>query len=159
MRLVALLVLVLLGCAHTPGPPPGPRPLRVGAPLGRGEARLTVALRYEPTGARSLVLLVDLAANDAASVGPVAIGVIPDGLEIDGPATWLGEVAAGAQKPLRFPMRLVADKVGRITLTYGVVSQEYIKLYEFRFLSEDAGLRACQSSEAACRQPGEPAPD
>ena len=159
MRLAAILMLVLLGCAHSPAPPPGPRPLGGGGTLIRGDATLAVGLRYEPTGARSLVLLVELAAKGTGSVGPVTVGVMPSGLEVDGPATWTGEVTAGARQELRFPLRLVAAKVARVTVTFGLVGASAVQVHEARFLSEDEQLRACQASEEACREPGEAVPD
>lgn len=158
MRLTAVLVLLALGCAHSPAPPPGPRPLGGDASLMRGDATLAARLRYEPTGARGLVLLVDLEAKGTGSVGPITVGVAPGGFEVDGPSTWNGEVAAGARQELRFPLRLVADKLARVTVTFGMVGAEAVKLHEARFLSEDGEIRACQVSEEACREPGEAAP-
>jgi len=159
MRLAAVLMVVALGCAHSPTPPPGPRPLGGGGSLMRGDATLAVSLRYETADARSLVLLVELAAKGAGSVGPVTVGVMPHGLEVDGPATWTGEVTAGARQELRFPLRLVATSVARVTVTFGMVGASAVQVHEARFLTEDDQLRACQASEEACREPGEAAPD
>lgn len=158
MRLVAVLMLLTLGCAHSPAPPPGPRPLGGDANLMRGDATLAARLRYEPTDARSLVLLVDLEGKGTGSVGPIAVGVAPDGFEIDGPSTWTGEVAAGARQELRFPLRLIADKFASVTVTFGMVGAEAVTLHEARFLREDDEIRACQASEEACRGPGEAPP-
>lgn len=158
MRLVAVLMLLTLGCAHSPAPPPGPRPLGGDANLMRGDATLAARLRYEPTGARSIVLLVDLEARGAGSVGVVEVEVAPGGFAVDGPAKWTGEVAAGARQEVRFPLRLVANKVARVTVTFGMVGAEAVKLHEARFLREDDEIRACQVSEEACREPGEAPP-
>ncbi len=159
MRLAAVLMVVALGCAHSPAPPPGPRPLGGDASLMRGDATLAARLRYEPTGARSLVLLVELVGKGIGSVGPITVGVAPAGFEVDGPSTWTGEAAAGARQELRFPLRLVADKFARVTVTFGMVGAEVVKLHEARFLGEENEIRACQASEEGCRAPGEAAPD
>jgi hypothetical protein len=159
MRLALLAVSLVLGCAHSPAPPPGPRPLGSDASLARGEATLSVRFGYEVASARSLALLVDLDAGGAGSVGMVEIAIAPEGFTIDGPARWSGELTAGAGKQLRFPLRMIADRVARVTITHGIAGAPANDPVVFRFLVEDEQLRACQASEEACKEPGStPAP-
>ena len=160
MRLARLFAVILvLGCAHSPAPAPGPRPLGGNADLARGEARLSVRFSYEVASAHSLALLVDLDASGTGSVGTVEIAMVPDGFTIGGPARWSGELAAGNGKQLRFPLHVIADKVARVTITHGIAGAPANDPVVFRFLVEDDEIRACQASEEACKEPGSsPAP-
>jgi hypothetical protein len=160
MRLARLFAaLLVLGCAHSPAPPPGPRPLGGDASLARGAARLSVRFSYEVASARSLALLVDLDASGTGTVGTVEIAMVPEGLTIAGPASWSGEVVAGTGKQLRFPLQLITDKVARVTITHGIAGAPANDPVVFRFVVEDEEIRACQASEEACKEPGaNPAP-
>ena len=152
MRLACLLAALLtLGCAHSPAPPPGPRPLGGDANLMRGDATLAVRLRYEVASARSIVLLIELAGSGSGSVGAVEVELAPDGFALDGPATWTGEVAAGRREDLRFPLTLTAGKLGRVTVTQGIVGAPANDPVVLRFVIEDDEIRACQASEEACQ--------
>ena len=155
MRLARLFAaLIVLGCAHSPAPPPGPRPLGSDASLVRGEATLSVRFSYEVATARSIALLVDLDAGGTGSVGAVEIAMVPEGFTVGGPARWTGEIAAGSGKQLRFPLQVIADKVARVTITHGIAGAPANDPVVFRFLVEDEEVRACQPSEEACKEPG-----
>ncbi len=160
MRLASFFSLSLLaasGCAHSPTPPPGPRPLGMDSNLVRGDATLAVHFRYEVTTARDVVLLVDLDAGGTGSVGAVELAVVPEGLTLTGAGTWSGELAAGTTQELRFPLHAEADGVTRVTITHAIAGAAASDPVIVRFLIGEE-TRACQASEEACKMPGDPAP-
>lgn len=155
MRLISLLaVLLVVGCAHSPPPPPGPRPLGMDASLVRGQATLAVRFRYEVVASREVALLVDLEAGGAGSVGTLDVKVVADGLTVAGPATWNGEVAAGTTTALRFPLQATRDGLARVTITHGLAGAVASDPVVVRFLVSADEIRACQASEEDCKDPG-----
>ena len=156
MRLALLALLTVLGCAHSPAPAPGLRPLGKDFNLVRGEATLAVRLRYQVTAPRSVTLQVDLVAGGTGSVGPVEVKVAPEGLTLEGPDTWTGEAAAGTTTAARFALSAATDRAGRVTVSHTIAGAPASDPVVVRFLFSDDETRACQASEEACRMPGDP---
>lgn len=154
MRLLWLLPpLLVLACAHSPEPPPGPRPLGMNASLVRDDATLDLRFRYEVAADRTLTLLVDLAAAGAGSVGPVRIDVRAEGLELVGDPSWTGELVAGTHEIRRFVLRPQANGVGHVTVEYSPVDAATREQVALKFLISAEELRPCQAADEACKPP------
>lgn len=151
MRLSLLLpILALFACAHSPAPPPGPRPLGMDGSLMRGEATLGLRFRYEVVTARELTLLVELGAAGSGSVGPVRVAVQAEGFEVVGEPGWSGELVAGVSETRRFVLRPRADGVGRVTIEYGLADAAALEQVPLRFLTTPEQIRPCQAADEAC---------
>ena len=154
MRLTLLLApLLALACAHSPAPPPGPRPLGMNASVARDDATLDLRFRYEVAADRTLTLLVDLVATGEGSVGPMRVDLRADNLEVTGGAGWSGELVAGAQATERFLLRPQAHGVGVATVEYGPADAATRELVVLRFLVTADELRPCQAADEACKAP------
>lgn len=152
MRLASLcLAALLLGCAHSPEPPPGPRPLGNDATLMHGEASLAVRFSYEVGADRGLTLLIDLTASGTGSVGTVELAVASQGFVVDGAATWSGEVPAGTRTTQRVLLRPGADGVGTIEVRHGITGAPANDPVVFRFLIDSEQIRPCQPADEACK--------
>ena len=154
MRLPWLLSpLLALACAHSPEPPPGPRPLGMNASLARNDATLDLRFRYEVATDRTLTLLVDLAAAGSGSVGPVRVDVRAKNLELVGDPVWSGELVAGTQATPRFMLRPQANGVGDVTVEYGPVDATTREQVALKFLISAEQVRPCQAADEACKAP------
>lgn len=157
MRLSLLPLLAVLACAHSPAPPPGPRPLGHDASLARNKATLDLRFRYEVTAVRELTLLVELGAAGTGSVGPVRLLVQPGGFELVGEAgrtgEWTGELVAGVKETRRFVLHPRADGVANVTIEYGLVDAGALEQVPLRFLITPEQIRPCQAADEACGAP------
>lgn len=151
--LPGLAVFAVLACAHSPAPPPGPRPLGMDASLARSEATLDLRFRYEVTSARELTLSIELGAAGTGSVGPVRVAVRSEDLEVVGESSWTGELVAGVKETRRFVLRPRADGVGRVTIEYGLADAATPEQVPLRFLSTPEQIRPCQSADEECDAP------
>jgi hypothetical protein len=148
--LLSLPLLALLACAHSPAPPPGPRPLGMDGSLLRGEARVDLRFRYEVVAPRELTLLVELGATGSGSVGAVRVAVEAEGFEVVGDPSWTGELVAGVKETRRFVLRPRADGVGTLTIAYGMVDAPAPELVPLRFLTTPEQIRPCQAADEEC---------
>lgn len=152
MRVAPLLPLaLLLACAHSPAPPPGPRPLGNDVNLARSDAALELRFRYEAAADRSVTLLVDLHATGPGSMGPVELAVTGENFVVAGDAGWTGEVPADTRATRSFVLRPQTDGLARATLEYRTsAAQERLR---FGFVIEPDLARPCQPADAVCKAP------
>lgn len=152
MRVAPLLSLALfLACAHSPAPPPGPRPLGNDVNLARTDAALELRFRYEAAADRSVTLLVDLHAVGPGSMGPVKLVVAGENFVVEGDASWAGEVPADTRATRSFLLRPQADGVARATLEYNTTAAQ--ERVQFGFVIEPGAARPCQPADAVCKEP------
>jgi hypothetical protein len=147
----ALLLALVLGCAHSPEPAPGPRPLGGRGGLARSGAALDLEFRYEYAPDRTLAVLVDLTASGERSVGPARLTVGVENFAVDGPTDWSGEVAPGARVTHTIRLRPQDLGVARVKIVYGTADAPDSGEAAFAFLVEPAQIRPCQPADAACK--------
>ena len=148
MRLPCLLAALLaLSCAHSPTPPPGPRPLGHDVNLSRGEATLGLRFRYEVAADRSLALLVELQSGGSGSVGAVELGVKPEGFVVEGAASWQGELAPGGRHEQRFVLRPTTAGVATVTIDHAIVGVLKGDPVVLRFRVDGDDVRPCAASD------------
>lgn len=151
--LLAVLLAVLLppGCAHSPPPPPGPRPLGHDVNLARDDATLALRFRYELAQDRALTLLVGVQAGGSGSVGAVEVAVKAEGFVVDGAASWRGELAAGGREEPRFVLRPTATGVATITVDHAIVGAMQGDPVVLRFKVDGDQVWPCATSD--CVEP------
>lgn len=148
MRLPVLLaVLLAASCAHSPPPPPGPRPLGHDVDLARNDATLALRFRYEVAADRALTLLVAVLSGGSGSVGAVEIAVKPDGFEVDGAASWRGELAAGGREEPRFVLRPVTTGIASVTVEHAIVGALQGEPVVLRFKISSDKIWPCATSD------------
>lgn len=151
MRLAPVFALLLaFGCATSPTPLPGPRPLGNDATLSKGEATLKLRYRYEVTADRAIELLIDLSGEGTGSVGTVELALTAEGLKIEGSPTWSGPIEAGTASTHRVVLRPTGS-YGQVTITHAVPGVSGPEPVMFRFLFNEDEVRPCQLSEEACK--------
>lgn len=153
MRLAALLAplaIFIVGCAHSPTPAPGPRPLGNDASLTRNQATLTVRYRYQVKSDNTIELMIDLAGQGAGTVGNVELAVRAEGMKVEGEATWSGPVESGTAMTHRVLLR-PTGAYGEVTVDYAITNAVKGEPAVFRFMSTEDETRPCQPSEEGCK--------
>lgn len=154
MRLALPLVL-LLACAHSPPPPPGPRPLTGANTIVHAAARVELRVLYEVQPDRAVRVVVDLEASGSGSVGKLDLDIQADGFLVDGPATWSGELAAGAREQPAFLLRPQAGPTGWLKVRWRRGDSEAAVFAAFLIGPDE--IRPCQAADEACKSVRDPA--
>ncbi|MBZ5715978.1 hypothetical protein [Nannocystis pusilla] len=152
-RLVALPLLLVLGCAHSPAPPPGPRTLAGRAQIQRAEATVDLTLRYELREGRTLEISAELHGGGSGSVGAVAVELRPDGFELAGPASWTAEVAAGETASNTWPLRPAQEGIARVEVRHGLAGGELDGSTTAAFRVSADAIRLCATADCAAEAP------
>lgn len=150
-RLCALALASLLACAHSPAPPPGPRPLTGAVQFSRGDATADLALRYELLGGRELEISAELRGGGSGSVGAVEIELRPDNFALSGPASWTGDAAAGERASNTWRLRATADGIARVEIRHGLAGTEPDSTVATFRVTPDA-VRLCATADCAGEQ-------
>lgn len=153
VRLVALLALLVLGCAHSPAPPAGPRALAGSSQIQRGEATVELTLRYEVRDDRRLEISAELRGGGSGSVGAVAVELRPEGLVLDGAATWTAEAAAGQTASNTWRLQPAAEGVARVEVRHGLAGAELDGTTTAAFRVGADTIRLCATADCAGEAP------
>ena len=153
-RLAAVLVLAL-ACAHSPAPPPGPRPLGGSAAIQRGDADVSLALRYQLPEPKLLEISAELRGGGSGSVGAVTVELHPDGLDLEGDAAWTAEAAAGQSVSHSWRLRPSRDGVVKLEVRHGLPDKgaalDTTTIAAFRVGSD--AIRLCATADCADVEP------
>lgn len=150
-RLAALLAAVL-ACAHSPEPPPGPRPLTGSFRIERNDAGAVLETRYQAAG-RDLEVLAVLRGAGTGTVGPVQVTLKPTGLVLEGDPVWTGEAAAGQEATHTWRLRPESGGVVRVEIVYTAAdgALEGGATAGFRVTSD--AIRLCGTADCAGEEP------
>lgn len=153
VRLVALLVLLVLGCAHSPPPPSGPRVLAGSAQIQRAEATVELTLRYEVREGSALEISAEWRGAGSGSVGAVAVELRPDGFELAGPAAWTAEVAAGETASNTWKLRPTTEGIARVEVRHGLAGSDLDGITTAAFRVGADAIRLCATADCAGEAP------
>lgn len=120
----ALALALLLACAHSPPAPAGPRPLAGQISIQRGDAAVSLDLRYQVVGVsgRELEISAELRASGAGGVGPVLVELAATGLTLGGPAEFTADLSAGQSATHTWRLQPAQDGVARVELRHGLAA-------------------------------------
>lgn len=152
-----LLAAASLSLACGPPPAPqGPRPTGVSSRAFVGEAELQLRYRYEPTGARSIELLID-GSSSSGQVGQVQIELGLDGFEQQGPGplSWTLDVPGGQTVTQKVSLLAVKDTPSATVTTTRTEGRAELARDTLRFIVdvEEGLVRECRPTDAACATP------
>lgn len=149
VRRLALAALLVLACAHSPAPPPGPRQLTGTAQIQRGEATVELTFRYEVHPGRRLEISAELRGGGSGSVGAVAVELRADGLVLADPPTWTAEAAAGQTASNTWRLDPEAEGLARIEVRHGVAGSELDSSTTATFRIGADAIRLCATADCA----------
>lgn len=155
MRLVLPLAL-LLACAHSPPPPPGPRALSGTNTISKDAATLEIRVGYVARPDHKIDLVIDLAGTGTGTVGPIDLEIKTDRFDLEGAATWNGEVAAGAKQQHTVVLRPQTDGVGWLKVRWRRGDGEGAVFAPFLIGPDE--IRPCQAADEACKDVRDPDP-
>jgi hypothetical protein len=152
MHRLAVVLAAVLACAHSPEPPPGPRPLTGKFQIQRNDAGAVLETRYQAAG-RELEVLAVLRGSGTGSVGPVRVELKPTGLVLEGDPVWTGEAAGGQEATHTWRLRPEADGVARVEIVYSAAegALEGGATAGFRVTSD--AIRLCGTADCAGEDP------
>jgi hypothetical protein len=153
VRLAALVALLVLGCAHSPPPPAGPRVLAGSAQIQRAEASVELTLRYEVREGSALEISAELRGGGSGSVGAVAVELRPDGFELASPATWTAEVAAGEAANNTWKLRPTGEGIARVEVRHGLAGSDLDGSTTAAFRVGPDAIRLCATADCAGDEP------
>lgn len=152
-----LLAAATLSLACGPPPAPqGPRPTGMSSRAFVGQAELELGYRYEPTGARSLDLLID-GSSSSGQVGQVQIELQLEGFEQrePGPLSWTLDVPSGQTVTQKVSLLAVKDTPSATVTTTRTEGGAELARDTLRFIVdvEEGLVRECRPTDAACAKP------
>lgn len=151
-RVAAVVLVSALACAHSPAPPPGPRPLTGTVQIQRSDATVDLALRYQVRDGRQLEISAELRGGGSGSVGGVTVELRPDGFSLDGPAAWTGEAAAGQSASNTWRLRAAAEGIARVEVRHGLAGAALDTTTTAAFRVRADTLRLCATADCAGEQ-------
>lgn len=146
-RLAALPLLLALACAHSPEPPPGPRPLTGRAQLYHGDASAALELRYQVTAARELEIVADLLGAGAGSVGTVEVELAAEGFTVAGEPVWTAEVPAGGRVGHTWTLAPTGEGLAKVRVSHGLAGQPRSEAASATFRVEADAIRLCATAD------------